>query len=143
MANFDYASTITFPAEDEKHRVLIFTDIDCGYCRKLHRSMDQYNDAGITVQYAFFPRSGPDSESWSKAEKVWCSGDKPAAMTAAKQGQALDAQFCGDTPVAAHYALVNQLGLRGAPSIFTSNGTLIVGFREADELLVLLDEDAS
>ncbi len=142
LANFDYSQTVTFAAADEKHRVLIFTDIDCGYCRKLHRSMADYNANGITVQYAFFPRSGPNSESWTKAEQVWCSSDRKAALTAAKSSQSLGVETCADTPVAEHYALVNQLGLRGTPSLFTSNGTLIVGFREAGELTILLEEDA-
>ena len=38
---------IIFKPEKVKHKVTVFTDIDCGYCRKLHGEMDQYLDAGI------------------------------------------------------------------------------------------------
>ena len=33
---------ITYAAEDEKVEVYVFTDITCGYCRKLHRHIDEY-----------------------------------------------------------------------------------------------------
>ena len=38
--------------------------------------------------------------SWSKAEQVWCSADRRAALTAAKLGEALKAAVCKPNPVA-------------------------------------------
>ena len=70
------SSMIVFEPEDVKHTITVFTDIDCGYCRKLHREIDGYNALGIKVRYMFFPRSGPETESWFKAENVWCSEDR-------------------------------------------------------------------
>ena len=49
---------IIFPAKDEKHVITVFTDITCGYCRKMHKQMSEYNDKGITVRYMAYPRSG-------------------------------------------------------------------------------------
>ena len=37
---------IIFKPENSKHKVTIFTDIDCGYCRKLHSEIDQYMAEG-------------------------------------------------------------------------------------------------
>ena len=140
LANFSDDTAITFAAKDEKYKVLVFTDIDCPYCRKLHREINNYNERGITVQYLFFPRSGPGTDSWAKAEAVWCSESQQEAMTNAKGGEAIEAEDCGETVVAEHYKLGKDLGIAGTPAIFTESGELIVGYRSADELLVLLEE---
>jgi thiol:disulfide interchange protein DsbC len=132
-------NTILFAAEDAEYTVTVFTDIDCGYCRKLHREMATYNDAGISIRYAFFPRSGPDTESWAKAEAVWCADSRQEALTASKGGEPIEGEAC-DTPVAEHYELVNLLGLRGTPALFTDAGEFISGYVSADELLDELED---
>jgi thiol:disulfide interchange protein DsbC len=140
VMKIDPARSILFAAEDPKYTVTVFTDIDCGYCRKLHREIDDYNALGISVRYLFFPRSGPGTESWAKAEAVWCADSPQDAMTAAKNNKPFETEECDDTPVAEHYALVQQLGLRGTPAIFTASGRLISGYVPADEMLEILEE---
>jgi len=132
---------VTFTANDERYIVTVFTDIDCPYCRKLHREMAAYNEAGISIRYLFFPRKGPGSDGWVKADSVWCSDSRPDAMTAAKNGEVLEAEECGVTPVAEHYKLGRDIGIAGTPAIITAHGTLISGYRPADELLELLEEE--
>ena len=93
------------PDEDKhdtgvKHSITVFTDIDCGYCRKLHRQIEEYNRLGIEVRYLFFPRSGPDTTSWFKAEHVWCADDRNSALTVAKAGGEVQSDDCRPTPVA-------------------------------------------
>jgi len=135
---------VLFPAENEKYVVTVFTDIDCPYCRKLHREMGQYHERGISVRYLFFPRAGPGTPGWVKADAVWCAESRQDAMTAAKNGTELAAADCEPTPIALHYQLGKQMGISGTPAIFTSSGRLIVGYRGADDLLKLLqEEDAS
>jgi thiol:disulfide interchange protein DsbC len=142
LAGFSDETAITFAAEDEQYKVLVFTDIDCPYCRKLHREMADYNERGITVQYLFFPRSGPGTDSWAKADAVWCSSSRQQAMTDAKSGTVVEAEEdCGETAVAAHYKLGKDLGIAGTPAIFTESGQLIVGYRSAEDLEKLLIEE--
>ena len=78
---------IVFKPKIGKYTVTVFTDIDCGYCRKLHSEIDQYLAQGITIQYLFFPRAGKDSDSYNKAVSVWCAKDRNAALTACKKRQ--------------------------------------------------------
>ena len=142
LAQIDPESTILFAAEDSQYTVTVFTDIDCGYCRKLHREMADYNEAGISVRYVFFPRSGPGTPSWEKAEQVWCSDSRQDAMTRAKSNLPLQAKDCGTTPIAAHYEIVGELGLRGTPAIFTEKGQHVMGYMAADELLEILENES-
>ncbi len=135
------SSMIVFEPDESTHTVTVFTDIDCGYCRKLHRQMAGYNDLGIKVRYMFYPRSGPDTESWYKAESVWCADDRNTALTEAKSGKVMAAADCATTPVGIHYELGRSFGIRGTPAILTDSGELIGGYLPPDELIEYLVEE--
>jgi len=125
---------IIFPAKGEaKYQVSVFTDIDCGYCRKLHSEIDAYNSKGITVRYLAFPRAGVNSESYNKAVSAWCADDPQDAITRAKLGQDIEEKTCPN-PVAQQYELGQQLGVRGTPSIIMDNGEMVPGYVPAERL---------
>jgi len=119
---------VIFSPPQPKYTITVFTDVDCAYCRELHRQIDDYNRLGVRVRYIFYPRTGPNTESWHKAEQVWCSADRKSALTRAKLGQALDAKPCGNTPVAREYELGKAIGLEGTPGIVASNGAMVGGY---------------
>jgi len=121
------------PAGAAKHTLTVFTDIDCTYCRRLHQEMAELNRLGIRVRYLMYPRGGPGTEAWKKAEAVWCSSDRKDAITRAKRGEALKAGRC-ETPVAAHYALGQRMGIRGTPGIITDAGEYLAGYLPAAQL---------
>ncbi|MGE0809675.1 MAG: DsbC family protein [Immundisolibacter sp.] len=135
------ADAIVFPASQAKHRITVFTDIDCGYCRELHRHIDQYNAAGITVRYVAFPRAGEGSASFKKAENVWCAADRKAAMTTAKAGKDNPDKVC-DNPVAEQMHSGEGLGVSGTPAILLDDGRLLPGYVPPDELKRVLDKPA-
>ena len=130
---------IIFPAKDAKHTVTVFTDVDCTYCRKLHREMDQYNSRGITVRYLMYPRSGIDTPSYYKAVAVWCEDDHQAALTRAKAGEQLTAGKQCDNPIKEHMKLGETMGLRGTPAIILSDGEMLPGYIPAEKLAIALD----
>ncbi len=138
MAGVGDEQSILFAAANPKHQVTVFTDIDCGYCRKLHHEMDGYNAAGISVRYLFYPRSGAGSPSFDKAVSVWCAKDPHAAMTAAKNGEKVPSATCAN-PVRDHMALGELLSIRGTPAIVLENGEMIPGYVEPKRLATLLD----
>lgn len=107
--------------------VTVFTDIDCGYCRKMHRDLDGYHARGIGLRYLFFPRSGPNTPSFAKAEAVWCANDPADALTRAKRGENLPPPKC-DTTVLEQYKLGRELGVRGTPFVILPNGELVNGY---------------
>lgn len=133
---------IAFPAAKPRHTVTVFTDIDCGYCQKLHREIAEYNDLGISVEYLFYPRAGIGSESFEKAVSVWCAPDRQKAMTAAKAGQDLPPGRCSN-PVTQDYDLGRRIGLEGTPAVYSANGTQLGGYVSPAEMLVRLDELAA
>ncbi|HEV3180312.1 MAG TPA: DsbC family protein [Steroidobacteraceae bacterium] len=118
-----------------KYTVTVFTDVDCPYCRKLHSQMAMYNHLGVRVRYLLYPRQGPNTESWTKAEQVWCSGDRNDALTRAKLGQELKAKPCPNNPVVRSYALGQDFALQGTPAIILPDGELLPGYVPPDVLV--------
>jgi len=129
---------IIFPAAKPRHTITVFTDIDCGYCRKLHNEVDKYNEAGITVRYLLFPRAGLKSASYDKAVSVWCNKDKQDALTRSKAGESLTKVEC-DNPVKDHMDLGKVIGVRGTPALVLDDGELMPGYVPAARLSKALD----
>ena len=141
MAKIDADGQITFAPEETVYDLTVFTDIDCGYCRKLHAQVEEYNKQGIAVHYMAFPRAGIGSRSYEKAVSVWCAADQQDAMNIAKSGSDPEPQKC-DNPVAEQYQLGSELGVTGTPALLTSSGQLIPGYVPPDQLRARLDRMA-
>lgn len=140
LAKLDERDMIVFGPAAAKHTITVFTDVECGYCRKLHGEIDQLNKLGVKVRYMAYPRAGPGTEDWAKMESVWCSKDRKSAITQAKQGSDVKGPGCGATPVAKQYELGEKLGVRGTPAIYTPNGDYIGGYLPPQEMVRKLDE---
>jgi len=131
---------IVFSPENPKMTVTVFTDVDCGYCRKFHSQMAEMNKAGIRVRYMMYPRTGPGTESWRKAESVWCAPDRKEALTRAKKGEEIKSKPCGDAVVKSQYELGDDLGVEGTPALFTQSGDYIGGFLTTAQLVEALQD---
>ena len=131
---------IVFKPKISKYTVSVFTDIDCGYCRKLHSEIDQYLAQGITIQYLFFPRAGKNSDSYKKAVSVWCADDRNAALTAAKKDQKVPSKTC-DNPVDEHMQLGEDFDVKGTPMIVTEKGNIYPGYLPAKQLVEALESE--
>ena len=128
------SNMVVFAAADPKRHVTVFTDIDCGYCRRFHQEVPQLTAAGMEVRYMAFPRAGVESESYNKIVNVWCSDDQQKAMTDAKNGVKLPVASCTN-PIADQYRQGVQAGINGTPTLVLDDGTMIGGYVPADELL--------
>jgi thiol:disulfide interchange protein DsbC len=142
LAAMSESNMIVFGPANAKMTVTVFTDIDCGYCRKFHGQIAEINKAGVRVRYLLYPRTGPATESWTKAEQVWCATDRREALTRAKKGEAIKGKACGDAAIKTQYELGSDLGVEGTPAVFTQNGDYIGGFLTPAELVQAIQESA-
>ena len=138
LTDLDPKKQISFAPEAPKYDLLVFTDLDCGYCRKLHNQMAEYNEEGIAIHYLAFPRAGVGSDSFNKYVSVWCADDQKTALTLAKNGTDPEPQICKN-PVEEQYNLGRDLGVTGTPSMLTSDGTMIPGYMPPAQLRQRLD----
>lgn len=134
IASIPQSEKVVFKPEGEPKAVVnVFTDVDCGYCRKLHQEVPALLKHGIQVNYLAFPRAGVGSSSYDKLVSVWCADDRLEAMNKAKAGKSLPAKQCSNG-VAAQFELGGQIGISGTPAIVLDDGRLIPGYLPADML---------
>lgn len=129
---------IVFSPPNPKYTISVFTDIECGYCRKLHSEIADLNRQGIAVQYLAFPRMGLGSQDHKDMISVWCAPDRRRALTEAKGGKPVPATDCKN-PVSMEYNVGQRAGVDGTPAIFTSDGTQLGGYLPPDRLRQALD----
>jgi thiol:disulfide interchange protein DsbC len=129
------AEMVIFGPKDAKYTITVFTDVDCPWCRRLHSEMADYNKAGIRVRYLAWPRTGPATESWARAQGVWCAANRAETFTRASKGEAVKTATCAQDPVKRHYELGQELGVRGTPGVVLPDGELVPGYVAAAELL--------
>ncbi|HKS58974.1 MAG TPA: thioredoxin fold domain-containing protein [Steroidobacteraceae bacterium] len=135
---------IVFAPAKPKYTVIVFTDVDCPYCRKLHGELGQLAARGIAVRYLAFPRSGPNTKAWRTMAAVWCSSDRRDALTRATRGDDVSVPGkCSDAVIAKHYALGQQLGIPGTPMVVLSDGTSLGGYMSPDKMLAALEEQGA
>jgi len=143
LTKLDPKDMVVFKSKGEQKAVIsVFTDVDCGYCRKLHREVPRLNELGVTVQYMAYPRAGvyEDAQrtkftgSYKKLKSVWCDDDRPAAMNKAKATGFIKENLDCKAPIEEHLALGAEFGVRGTPAIILPTGEMTPGYMEADAL---------
>ncbi len=142
VAQIPASERIVFAPANPKYTVTVFTDVECGYCRKLHEEIAEYNKRGIAVEYVAFPRAGPGTADFRLMESVWCAPDRRKALTDAKAGRNVPERSCAN-PVATHYQIGQRIGLTGTPMILTADGFQMPGYMPPDALLTTLDSLAA
>lgn len=141
MSKISVDSMIVYPAKDkEKHVMTVFSDVDCPYCHKLHNEIPVLNEAGITVRYLAFPRSGVGSPAYQKWVSAWCAEDPAKAMDKAMKGQPLATKKC-DHPVDEHMQHARFFGVNGTPNIILDSGKMLPGYVPANELIQIFNRE--
>lgn len=138
VASVPVADRIVFAPKDPQYTVTVFTDVECGYCRKFHSEIAEYNRLGIAVQYLAFPRMGLGSADFRKMVAVWCAPDRRKALTDAKHGADVPYRACTN-PVTMEYELGRRAGLTGTPMVLAPDGTQLGGYLPPRELRAALD----
>ena len=138
LENIPKDELISFKSSNEQFSVVVFTDVDCGYCRKLHNQINEYNKLGISINYAAYPRSGLGTSAFTKMVGAWCSDDPKGSISKLKNNKNLDLSFCDSQPVSKQYVIGQKLGVNGTPAIFSMDGEIFPGYIEPEELLLRL-----
>ncbi len=138
IASLDEADMVTFGEPGADYELMVFTDTDCGYCRRLHEQIDEYIAEGIRIKYLAFPRGGMNSATFETMQSVWCADNPQQAMTLAKSGRSVPKAEC-DSPVEEQYRFGQAIGVTGTPALLLSDGALIPGYVPPQQLRQRLD----
>ncbi|GAA5523844.1 thiol:disulfide interchange protein DsbC [Microbulbifer aestuariivivens] len=143
MKALDLDDMIVFSPKKGKKKahIYVFTDVDCGYCRKLHNDVPELNKRGIEVRYLAFPRTGLNTTGYRKLVTAWCA-DAPNETLSALKGPSRDfvaLEVCEKNPVAEQYKLGSEvIGVQGTPTIVMEDGTVVPGYVPPDTLVKAL-----
>ena len=123
---------------DAQDQIIVFTDPDCPYCRKLHTEMKQVvaqrNDIAFYIK--LFPlEMHPDA--YRKSKLVQCNKSS-ALLDDAFTGKNLSGSGCDTKAIDQNMELGNKLGIRGTPAIILPDGSLVRGYIQKDKLYELL-----
>ncbi len=116
--------------------VTVFTDPQCGFCKKFQSEMDGYLGKGIRVRYMFVPIFGDKSKKLS--ENVWCAKDRLQAYTDVMTDKKIEDKTCKN-PLEKHMEVAAELGIRGTPGILAQDGRLLRGYMPPAALKAELD----
>jgi len=129
---------IEFAAPRERHRIYVFTDVNCGYCQRMHRDMPELHRRGISVRYLAFPVIGNARVAYRDMEAVWCADDRQEALTRAKAGGRVEPRRCA-SPVNRQYELGRSFGIQGTPAIYLENGRGLPGYLTPQQMMQYLE----
>lgn len=140
MATSPRSDHIVFSPKDKaKWNVKVFTDVDCGFCQRMHAQIDDYLKRGIEIEYIQWPRGGIGSDHYRKAVAVWCATDRQKAITDAKLGKDPGNATCPN-PIEKQFNLGLKIGVSGTPALVFEDGSMQPGYLPPDQLLARLQE---
>lgn len=128
---FDDAFTIQ--RGNGSRQLAMFSDPNCGYCKRIERELMKFDD--ITIHVFLYPVLGPDSVV--KARAVWCAKDKgqvwldwmlKSTPPPAAQGP------CDTNALERNRAFGRQHKINGTPTLFFADGSRVPGAIDAVQL---------
>ena len=115
-------------------QVVVFTDPDCPFCKRLETEFAKLDD--ITIYNFMMPILSLHPGAEKKAEQIWCQPNPTAAWTGwMRQGTPIAAVANCDNPVAETMSLGEQLGFTGTPTLIFPNGKTQSGYSPMPQLL--------
>ncbi|WP_415912718.1 DsbC family protein [Neptuniibacter sp. QD37_11] len=136
----EMTNLVTFPAKNQKAEIIVFTDVNCPYCRMFHNEVPALNKAGVTVKYAALPFQGNSTEAM---QAIWCADDKAAKLAEFKalpQGERTaeaGVAECADV-IAKHKDVGIRLGAKGTPAMMFETGELLASYMKAEQIVEIL-----
>ena len=117
-----------------KKKVVVFTDPDCPFCKKLHEEIKQVLAMRTDVAFYIMPFPLPmHKDAYKKVQAILCEKSL-ALLDDAFAGKTLTEPACPNELVEKNIALAKELGFSGTPMLVRDDGTVLSGYRPAEQL---------
>jgi thiol:disulfide interchange protein DsbC len=105
-------------------QLAVFSDPNCGYCKRLEKSLQQLDN--VTIYTYLIPILSPDSAQ--KSKQIWCSSDPyKAYIDWMVNGIAPSGKGECSTPLDKNMAFAKTYGITGTPTLFFTDGSRFPG----------------
>lgn len=123
-----------------KKRVIVFTDPDCPYCKKLHAEIKDIikKNKDIAFYIKLFPLVKLHPEAYEKSRAILCKNSLKL-LDDAVEGKGLPKADCDSKTVDENIKLAEKLGIGGTPTMILPDGRVIPGYVDGPTLLKLME----
>jgi thiol:disulfide interchange protein DsbC len=105
-------------------QLAVFSDPNCGYCKRLEKSMQQLDN--VTIYTYLIPILSVDSTQ--KSKQIWCAADPyKAYIDWMINGISPSGKTDCSTPIDKNLAFAKTYGITGTPTLFFTDGSRFPG----------------
>jgi len=123
-SDLNQANAIKNVRGNGSRQLAIFSDPNCGYCKRLEKSLQQLDN--VTIYTYLIPILSPDSAQ--KAKQIWCSSDPyKAYIDWMVNGISPSGKTDCSNPLDKNLTTAKNYGITGTPTIFFSDGSRFPG----------------
>lgn len=127
--------------KDAKIKVIVFTDPECPFCKKLHDELKEVvrRDREIAFLIKLYPlKMHPNA--YDKSRSIVCARSMEL-LEASFAGKPLPPAACKTKAVDQTLALAPELGIQSTPTLVLPNGLVLPGYKTADDLIKRIREE--
>lgn len=107
-----------------QRKMAIFSDPNCGYCKRIERELAQLDN--VTIHVFLYPVLGPGSTE--KAKLVWCAKERSQAwLDLMLKEQVPTATACDINAIQRNLAFGQKHKIQGTPTLFFADGSRVPG----------------
>lgn len=136
------ANSILLGNAAARTQIVVFSDPDCPFCRRLHAELLKLaGEMDVAVYVKLFPAPA-HSEAYGKS-RVLLGKNSLDLLNRAFAGEKIPEPTDADgrEPVEETIALANSLGIKGTPAMLFPNGKVEVGYRDVAALKKLIEQN--
>lgn len=143
VSEIPLADALLLGSPSAGNRVIVFTDPECPYCKKLHVELKEVvrRDSNIAFLIKLFPlKMHPNAYEISKS--IVCRNSMEL-LEASFDGKPVPPANCDIPVIDQTLALAAELGIRSTPTLVMPDGEVVPGYRKAEALLTLIGENVA
>ncbi len=115
-----------------KRKLVVFSDPDCPYCRKLEKELAGITD--VTIYTFVYPIASLHPQAPDRARDIWCSADRQKAWDDYLLHNVMPAKKTCSNPLDTIQALGAKYRINGTPTLIFADGQVVPGVMGRDDL---------
>lgn len=143
-AAIPHADSIVLGKTDAKTKIVVFTDPECPYCKKLHVELKEIvqADPSIAFYIKLMPLIKIHPNSYGISKTIVCSTNPLSLLEAGFSGVPVAQSTCATTKIDENLKLSASLGVTSTPTLILPDGTVLPGYKKAGDLLKIIGSKA-